>query len=191
MCSHELCEDLEVTSPAVAVKSSEDSPDSLSLALESESAAIYCHEMLKRKLVAPHCEMPQEQQTTHTYLIVDIGGGTVDISAHKVIGYVGLQKCPIVEELHPPVGNDCGGVKVNQAFVTFLERLVSDIGFSNFVETCDPESNARSKFELNQVINVAFEEQKQALQMASESQNPFSYPSPIFQILVFVLQRLH
>ena len=161
MCSHESCEGFEVTSPVVPVKSSKDSPDSLSLALEPESAAIYCHEMLKRKLVAPHCKTPQEQHTPHTYLIVDMGGGTVDISAHKVIGYVGLQKGPIVEELHPPVGNDCGGAKVNQAFVTFLERLVSDIGFSNFVETCDPEANARNNFELNQVINVAFEEQKQ------------------------------
>ena len=105
--------------------------------------------------------MPQGQPTPHRYLIVDIGGGTVDISAHQVVSYVGSQKYPVVEELHPPVGNDCGGMKVNQGFVMFLERLVSDVGFSNFIETCDPEIDVRNNFELNQVINVAFEEQKQ------------------------------
>lgn len=161
MCSHKSCGDLKVASASAPLESSEGSPDKLSLALEPESAALYCHEMLKRKLVAPYCDTPKEQLTPHRYLIVDIGGGTVDISAHQVVNYVGSQKYPVVEELHPPVGNDCGGMKVNQGFVTFLERLVSDVGFSNFVETCDPEVDARNNFDLNQVINVAFEEQKQ------------------------------
>lgn len=39
-----------------------------------------------------------------------------------------------IEILHA-FGNDCGGVRVNSAFETFLERLVSDIEFSNFFET--------------------------------------------------------
>ena len=100
-----------------------DSLDRLSLALEPEAAAIFCHEMPKRKLVAPHCETPQEQQTPYTYLIVDIGGGTVDISRYA------LQEDPFIEMVHPLVGNDCGGLRVNNAFKTFFKRLVSDIKF--------------------------------------------------------------
>lgn len=135
-------------------------PDQLSLALEPESASLYCHEMLKRGLVAPYCENPSGPYTPHSYLLVDIGGGTVDISAHKIVDCNG-NNCPIVEELHPAVGNDCGGTRVNQQFVKFLEKLVGDMRFSKFLETSDVEVNIRNKCEFNDLVNVVFEEQKQ------------------------------
>ena len=163
MCSKDCPGDLKVVSgPPLELEPVEKSPDKLSLALEPESAAVYCHEALKRRLIAPYCKHPQEpfqftDSTPHTYLIVDIGGGTVDISAHRVIS---LPE-PCVEVLHPPIGNDYGGSKVNQEFSKFLEKVVSDLAFSRYVETCDPEVNLRNRFELNQLINVSFEEQKQ------------------------------
>lgn len=134
--------------------------DRLSLALEPESASIYCHEMLKRGLVAPYCDNPSGPYSPHTYLLVDIGGGTVDISSHKIIHCKG-NNSPVMEELLPAVGNDCGGTKVNRQFVAFLERLVSDLEFSKFVNTYDMEANIRNRCELNHLVNVVFEEQKQ------------------------------
>lgn len=159
MCSHQPFKGL-TTSSEIPSAPLELAPDRLSLALEPESAALYCHEMLKRGLVAPYCENPSGSFTPHSYLLVDIGGGTVDISAHKVIKY-NESNCPIVEELHPACGNDYGGSKVNYEFVKFLERLVSDLDFSKFVDTCDKEVNIRNRCELNHLFNVVFEEQKQ------------------------------
>lgn len=135
-------------------------PNRLSLALEPESAAIYCHEMLKRQLIAPYCKTtPLSMNNTpmpESYVIVDIGGGTVDLTAHRVV----WSPNPCIEELHRPVGNACGGSKVNQEFLHFVERLVCDVEFSRYIDTCDSEVNLRNRYDLNHMINVTFEEQK-------------------------------
>jgi len=135
-------------------------PDHLSLALESESAALYCHEMLKLGKVAPFCENPSGKIKPHSYVMLDIGGGTVDISAHKVVEF-NKNGVPVVEETIPSTGNDCGGTKVNQEFRKFLEILFNDEGFSKYVDTPDALANVRNKCELNNLINTVFEEQKQ------------------------------
>ena len=113
--------------------------------------------------MAPYCQLPDpgpSDATTSTapktYLIADIGAGTVDLSAHRIF----YSPEVYVEELHQPVGNDWGGSKVNEEFAKFLEMLVCDANFSRYIETCDPEVNLRNRFELNQLINVDFETQK-------------------------------
>lgn len=161
LCSQQLhFEGLTVASDKRPLIPLELAPDRLSLALEPESASLYCHEMLKRGLVAPYCDNPSGPFIPHSYLLVDIGGGTVDISAHKIIDCNEISN-PIVEELHSAVGNDCGGTKVNEAFVKFLKNLVCDLEFSKYIETSDTDVNNRNKCELNHLINVIFEEQKQ------------------------------
>lgn len=147
----------------------ESSPEKLSLALEPESAALYCHEMLKRKLVAPYCESPSLKKPPLAYLIVDIGGGTVDVSAHKVCKTAGAGKSPVVHELHQPVGNDCGGSKVNWEFLRFLISLTNDPDLAKYLKGCDPEVNARNSYELDDVVNTIFEEQKQMFGRLEES----------------------
>ena len=139
----------------------ETSPDKLLLALEPESASLYCHEMLKRGLVAPHCESPSKRKPGSTYLIVDIGGGTVDVSSHKIISVKDRSHSfPVVEELHQPVGNDCGGTQVNKEFLKFLEKLTDDPHLSRFTNTTDSETNSVNRFELDEIVNITFEEQK-------------------------------
>lgn len=137
----------------------ETAPHKLTLALEPESASLYCHEMLSKGLVAPYCDNPSGSFVPHSYVLVDIGGGTVDISAHRIVDC--STGSATVEEIRPPLGNDWGGTRVNREFVKFLERLVSDLEFSNYVNTQDVEVNIRNKCELNHLINVTFEEQKQ------------------------------
>lgn len=138
----------------------EPAANQLSLALEPESASLYCHEMLKRGLVAPYCDNPSGPYSPHSYLLVDIGGGTVDISAHRRVDS-NENNNPVIEELHSAVGNDCGGSRVNLQFIKFLEDLVGDKGFSKYLGTSDVEVNIRNTCEFNHLINVVFEEQKQ------------------------------
>ena len=119
--------------------------------------------MLKRGLVAPHCETPCKNKPGSTYLIVDIGGGTVDVSSHKIISVKdssSLLKFPVVEELHQPIGNNCGGTQVNKEFLKFLEKLTGDPSLSKFINSSDSESNSINRFELDEIVNVTFEEQK-------------------------------
>ena len=160
LCSEVSCSNLQVAGSYIPEVRQEASPHRLSLALEPESAAVYCHEMLKRQLIAPYCKNAPVSTSTMpmpgTYIIVDIGGGTVDITAHRVV----RTPKPCLEELHHPVGNSCGGSRINQEFAHFVETLVCDVGFSRYIETCDPEVNLRNRYDLNRMINVTFEEQK-------------------------------
>ena len=136
------------------MKKLDHSPDRVSLALEPESAAIYCQNMAQQQL-AVYCDARAPLRAS-CYLIVDAGGGTVDISAHSVVDR-GEQH---VRMAHIPTGNDCGGTKVNKAFKSFLEKLVHDEHFSRFVVTNDEVNNIRNEAILSELIYDTFEKQK-------------------------------
>ncbi len=162
LCSTATCGRLKVSSAQSLAPPQETAPDKLSLALEPESASLYCHQMLKRGLVAPHCKSMSRRVPHSTYIIVDIGGGTVDVSSHKIVSVRdGTQLYPVVEELHQPVGNGCGGAQVNKEFLKFLEELTEDLSLSLYVNTSDSKVNAINQCELDEIVNVTFEEQKQ------------------------------
>ena len=105
----------------------ESSPDKLSLALEPEAAAIYCQNITAQQ-VASYCESVPPF-TSKSFLVVDIGGGTVDISAHRISSTPEQH----IEVILPPAGNDCGGSMVNKKFAEFLGELVGDKTSSQFV----------------------------------------------------------
>ena len=158
------------------VQPRETAPNKLSLALEPESAAIYCHEMLRRNQVAKHCKCPETPFTPRTYLIVDIGGGTVDITAHKLVSRPGEPL--VVEELHPPTGNDWGGSRVNQRFSEYLQDLVGDRNLARYTATCCPEENLANKCHLSKLLNVTFEEQKQMFGRATKERQAVVHLPP-------------
>ena len=89
------------------------------------------------------------------YLVVDIGGGTVDIASHKLVG-------GRIEELAPPAGNFSGGTTVNEEFSKFLHEFVSDPEFSSYIdiENSSPEEYAQHKADLNELIYTRFEKHK-------------------------------
>ena len=97
-----------------------------------------------------------DDEASVSYLIVDIGGGTVDISTHCLV----RNPEPHINVIYPPTGNDCGGKKINDAFKKFLEDLVKDNGFSCFTSTGDPAENSGNQVELNKLLNEMFEAQK-------------------------------
>ena len=82
-------------------------------------------------------------------MVVDIGGGTVDITVHdKSNGRISV--------VLPPMGNTWGGTTVNEALSMKLEEIVKDKGFKSFLAS-DP---TRAKATLNKFFYGEFEEQK-------------------------------
>ena len=113
-------------------------PDKLSLALEPEVAAIYAQHY--SSVVGP----PPER-----YMVVDIGGGTVDITVHD-------NSSGRVSVILPPMGNTWGGTTINEALSLLLEELVQDKGFASFIKS-DPTC---VKAILNKLCYEEFEDRK-------------------------------
>ena len=88
--------------------------------------------------------------------MVDIGGGTVDISAYRISSTPEQH----IEVILPPAGNDCGGSMVNKKFAEFLGELVGDKTFSQYIDTGDETVKATNRTRLNELINDTFERQK-------------------------------
>ena len=88
-------------------------------ALEPEAAALSClQELINVKKV-----------TEASYLVVDCGGGTIDIAAHKMDKDTSGEIT--IKELAPPSGGNYGGFSVNEKFESMLQDMfgVSDAQF--------------------------------------------------------------
>ncbi|XP_011409828.1 PREDICTED: heat shock 70 kDa protein 12A-like [Amphimedon queenslandica] len=93
----------------------------LSLVPEPEAAALYCQAM-NSSHVAKYCDKPSEELCApEQYIVLDIGGGTVDITAqerNKETGEIAV--------ILAPQGNDCGGMVVNKEFGRILQKLLGE-----------------------------------------------------------------
>lgn len=117
-------------------------PDQLLIALEPEAASIYCRRMRMHQLVP---EIPYRRHSTNDgtqtkdsgqelaklnnkgtkYMVVDCGGGTVDITVHEL-----LDKQGTLRELHKATGGPYGSVGVDMEF----ENLLRDIFGTDFID---------------------------------------------------------
>ncbi|XP_052077906.1 heat shock 70 kDa protein 12A-like [Mytilus californianus] len=86
---------------------------SLTLALEPEAASLFC----KTFQHAVHGNSQAAIRKGSKYLLIDLGGGTVDITAHKVHIDGTLQ------ELYQATGGRWGGTTVDSEFQLFLFRI--------------------------------------------------------------------
>ena len=84
------------------------------------------------------------------YMVLDIGGGTVDITAQVEVNGG-------VEVLSIPTGNASGGTQVNEKFSELLQEVVSDPNFSRFISSGDEAYNQTI---LNKLLYREFELQK-------------------------------
>ena len=105
-----------------------------------------------------------------TYLVVDIGGGTVDIASHGIVG-------GSIEEIATPAGNFWGGTTVNEEFSKFLQKFVGDPEFSRYLENRSPEDQARHKADLNKLLYTTFEKQKKRFG-SCETQDSYTVEFP-------------
>ena len=113
-------------------------PEKITLALEPESAAIECQEELKERGI---------QRKPSMYVVVDMGGGTVDIACHKI------SEDNLYSEFHPAEGHHLGGVSVNEEFSKFIGFIVEDPTLAKYQ---DPKYTA----DLNKLLYVDFEKEK-------------------------------
>jgi len=88
--------------------------NSLLLALEPEAASLYCINNME--------ELVKDSDEGH-HLVVDCGGGTVDIVAHKwVRTFPGNKLC--VDETHKVHGGPCGSFAINVEFGKLLLKIL-------------------------------------------------------------------
>lgn len=135
----------------------EHNADHLSLALEPEAAAIYCQRMLLQGSNPSY--LTDSPAPSSSYLVLDIGGGTVDITAHE------LDTDGSINVIELPEGNDWGGTKVNEQFSLLLQRIVHDpahdpnkgSGFSRLLASGD---DTKVRVKLNDLIYKRFEDAK-------------------------------
>ena len=129
-------------SPAVI---NEESPDKLSLALEPEGAAIHCQKVI-----------PTTKPLSR-YVIVDAGGGTVDIACHEIAGYEReIRELKLKPEQS---GNFCGGTSVNEEFKSFIGEMIGDPGFKS-QEPDDKDEKVEWQAEINKLVYRIFESKK-------------------------------
>lgn len=117
--------------------------DQLLIALEPEAASIYCRKMRLHHLVPAELQGQRDsllmKQDDHSlgpdgptlgdkgtrYMVVDCGGGTVDITVHEVLDSHGTLK-----ELQRASGGPYGSVGVDMEF----EKLLCDIFGADFIQ---------------------------------------------------------
>ncbi|KAL4230096.1 Heat shock 70 kDa protein 12A [Mactra antiquata] len=102
----------------------------LDIALEPEAASLYCMHL-------PVDKMHLEGNVTDTmraapfqkgtkYMVLDVGGGTVDITVHEVVDEGKLK------ELDHANGGEWGGTKVDASFEKFLSDITGPTIFKKF-----------------------------------------------------------
>ncbi|XP_069051089.1 heat shock 70 kDa protein 12A-like [Lepisosteus oculatus] len=92
--------------------------ENLIIALEPEAASVWCKQLPGNGFLAEEGSQEKLEQCSGTqYIVVDCGGGTIDITVHKVLegGYL--------QELHKVSGGDMGGVSVDKKFKSFLRDI--------------------------------------------------------------------
>jgi len=130
------------------------SPDRLSLVLEPEAAGLYCWNSGEHHLKPRH------------FTVLDIGGGTMDITSYHINqeGHICM--------VDKASGNGWGGTRVNEMFAQFLETIVDDPGFTQYISVLDPQLQEQHKADLNKLIYGEFEKQKIAFGDEEDAINP-------------------
>uniref|UniRef100_A0A3B1JNR7 Heat shock protein family A (Hsp70) member 12A.2 n=1 Tax=Astyanax mexicanus TaxID=7994 RepID=A0A3B1JNR7_ASTMX len=102
----------------------------LIVALEPEAASVWCKQLpydgfLEGDL-GESDKIEDEPETQ--YMVVDCGGGTIDITVHEVMEGGRLK------ELHKVSGNNMGGQTVDKNFREFLRKTLTEDVFDEFEE---------------------------------------------------------
>ena len=115
---------------------------------------------------------PEFELDPKSYIVIDIGGGTVDIASHSIAeGHI--------VEIAIPAGNFWGGTTVNNEFSKFLQEFVEDPEFSQYVKRGTIEEQTRHKADLSRLLygNTGFESQKMRFG-SGEGHNSYYFEFP-------------
>lgn len=100
----------------------------LMLALEPEAASIYCKHIPSERMVSGGKSQLNAFSPDTKYLILDAGGGTIDITVQEV------QSDGSIKQLYMANGGDWGGTKVDQAFEEFMQETLGQGTLNRFRE---------------------------------------------------------
>ncbi|KAK3580556.1 hypothetical protein CHS0354_009513 [Potamilus streckersoni] len=126
----------------------------LKLALEPETASLFCRHLPMNRMIGG-IDI-SKMKPGSKYMVIDAGGGTVDITVHQVIEGGGLK------EIHKASGGAWGGTKVDEAYRQFLISIVGNPVFQKFV-------NKHMDDYLD--INREFEIKKRKIDPSTDSNN--------------------
>ena len=147
----------------------------LTLAPEPDAAALYCQHMTELRKVAEYCDEVSTNKSSHKYVLVDIGGGTVDITAQNLLNCNGDNT---IEVIHAPVGNDGGGTSVNRELIKLVQEIVGEEGDPFSLDTAFPsffqskEVPASQKAALVTAFYRDFEDKKEIFGNRAELSEP-------------------
>lgn len=92
--------------------------DQLRIALEPEAASIFCQELRTERETQRSNTFSETIKSGTKYLVLDLGGGTADITVHERNGDGSLK------EVVSPSGGPWGGTTVDDKYIEFLENLL-------------------------------------------------------------------
>jgi len=102
---------------------SRDNAEQLVIALEPEAAALFCTEKKMAAIQPERMNLSVDgflSQPNAQYMVIDIGGGTLDVTVHE------KQDDGTIKEIHKVTGGPYGGMKVNHQFKSLLNELFGD-----------------------------------------------------------------
>ncbi|CAC5355530.1 unnamed protein product [Mytilus coruscus] len=88
----------------------------LTIALEPETASIYCQELRTNRDGNSNKTFSETIKKGTKYVVVDLGGGTADLTVHERLLDDSL------EEVLPPSGGNWGGTANDQAYIEISAR---------------------------------------------------------------------
>ena len=106
--------------------------DQLCIALEPEAASIHCQYLPTEKLKGAS-EGFTMAGTRQKYMVIDLGGGTADITVHEKMSNGHLK------ELCHASGGDCGGTSIDNAFIQMIVKILGE-PMIKFLKQKDPSA---------------------------------------------------
>ncbi|XP_052794432.1 heat shock 70 kDa protein 12A-like [Mya arenaria] len=101
----------------------------LTIALEPEAASLFCMRVPIKSQVEASATVSQFQEGTK-YMVVDAGGGTIDVIVHEIVGDNKLK------ELTSASGGPWGGTLVDKEFDAFMETIFGKDLYYRFKNEC-------------------------------------------------------
>ncbi|XP_023191992.1 heat shock 70 kDa protein 12A-like [Xiphophorus maculatus] len=126
----------------------EGAEDKLMMALEPEAASIWCKKLPSDGFISENYNEESLDQSAGTqYIVVDCGGGTIDITVHEVLDGGALK------ERHKVSGNDLGGQTVDRKFKQFLREILPEGVWDEF-EQNSPSAAQKIMYEFTYLKQV-------------------------------------
>ncbi|XP_053408419.1 heat shock 70 kDa protein 12B-like [Mercenaria mercenaria] len=156
-----ICSDLAKQFMRQAAVKAGITTESLTIVLEPEAASLYCQHLPVNTTVTDGSLTKSQFPPGSKYMVLDAGGGTIDITVHEV------QSQNTLREVRAANGGDWGGTMVDKAFENFLIDLVGETVFDTF---------KHSETEDWLHLSRAFELKKQAAGAQSEGNVTMHFP---------------